>query len=48
MSEKCHDRGQEMHLKWIEHAGANDRFEDDDDEDDGNEDPKLDERNDNN
>ena len=40
--------GQEMHLKRTEHAGENDRFEDDDDEDDGNEDPKLDERNDNN
>ena len=35
--------GQEMHLKRNEHAGANDRFEDDD-----NEDPKLDEGNDNN
>ena len=42
--------GQEMHLKWNEHAGANDRFEDgdDDDDDDDNEDPKLDEGNDNN
>ena len=42
--------GQEMHLKrteQCEHVGANDRFEDDDD-DGGNEDPKLDERNDNN
>ena len=39
--------GQEMHLKRNEHAGANDRFDDDDNEDD-NEDPKLDEGNDNN
>ena len=39
----CMTGGQEMHLKRNEHAGANDRFEDDD-----NEDPKLDEGNDNN